>query len=83
MPVSNHPSFEVKIRNPDKTITMVPDQTVHVYDVTNAVLLDDLASDANGIVAAGTLPVAAGTLVRFAFFRAADLECGKVEKITT
>ena len=81
--MSNYSTFEVKIRNPDKTVVMVPNQTVHVYDVTNGVLLDDIESDADGIVAGGTLPVAAGTLVRFAFFRAADLECGKVEKVTT
>lgn len=84
MPFSSHyPSFEVKIRKPDKTIVMVTDQVVHVYDVTNEELLDDIESDENGIVAAGTLPVAVGTVVRFAFFRASDLECGKVEKTTT
>jgi hypothetical protein len=83
MAVSNYSSFEVKIRKPDKTIVMVPSQAVHVYDVTHAALLADIASDANGIVAGGTLPVAAGTLVRFAFFRAADLECGKLEVTTT
>jgi hypothetical protein len=81
--MSNYPSFEVKIRHPDKTVTMLASQTVHVYDVTHATLLADIVSDADGIVAGGTLAVAPGTLVRFAFFRASDLECGKLEMTTT
>jgi hypothetical protein len=83
MPVSSsYVSFNCKIRNPDKTESAVPNQAVHVYDVTHGVLLADLMSDADGVVAGGTLPVPAGTLVRFAFFRAADLECGKLEVTT-
>ena len=81
--MSNYPSFEVKIRKPDKTVVMVPGQTIHVYDVTHGALLADITSDADGIVAAGTLSVAVGTLIRFAFLRADDLECGKLEVTTT
>jgi hypothetical protein len=83
MPVSSaYPSFDVKIRNPDKTESLVAAQAVHVYDVTHAAALADIASDAGGVVAAGTLPVAAGTLIRFSFWRA-DGECGKLEVTTT
>jgi hypothetical protein len=82
MALSNYASFEVKIRKPDKTIVMVPSQTIHVYDVTHSAALADIASDTNGIVAAGTVPVAAGTLIRFSFWRA-DGECGKKEATTT
>jgi hypothetical protein len=82
MPVSSSfGSFNCKIRNPDKTESAVPNQTVHVFDVTHNAMLADLMSDADGVVAGGTLPVVAGTLVRFAFFRA-DLECGKLEVTT-
>jgi hypothetical protein len=82
MPVSsNFATFECKIEHDDLTVEMVVNQTVHVYDVTHGVALADIASDANGVVAAGTLPVAAGTKVRFAFLRA-DLEGGKAEQTT-
>lgn len=79
---SNYRTFEVKIRNPDKTVVMVPNQAVHVYNVTAGAALADVASDASGVVAGGTLPVAAGTLVRFSFWRA-DGECGKLEVTTS
>jgi hypothetical protein len=85
MPVSsNFAAFTLKIRNADKTITLVPNQTVHVYDITHGVALADLAtpSDADGVVPNGTLPVAAGTNIRFSYWRA-DGECGKAEITTT
>jgi hypothetical protein len=85
MPVSsNYAAFELKIENADKTYSPVAGQTVHVYDISHAMALADLAtpSDANGVVPGGTLPVASGTRIRFSFWRA-DGECGKAEGTTT
>jgi hypothetical protein len=68
----------------------VPGQTITVRDVTDAdpvtglgaVALPDLASDADGWVAAGTLAVDAGRTVRFSWFRALDGRCGQAEQTT-
>ncbi len=64
---------------------------VKVYDVTNAdpadgsgaIALPDVAADADGHVAAGTLSVAVGRIVRFAWSRAADGMCGFAEQVTS
>ena len=80
--MSNYSAFEVKIDNDDGTETLLPLQTVNVYDVTNSTPLSDLASDANGIVAAGTLSVDPGTAIRFSFSRA-DGICGYAEIVTS
>jgi hypothetical protein len=82
MPTSNYPAFEVKIDNDDGTTSPVPGETVKVYDVTNSAALSDIASDGDGHVAAGTVPVAAGTEVRFSFNQV-DGHCGYAEVITT
>lgn len=70
---SNFNSFNIRIDNNDGTFTDVPEQAVQVYDVTNEEALDDLESDANGIVAGGSLDVDAGTLIRFSVTRADGL----------
>lgn len=44
---------------------LLPIQTVHAYDVTNDVPLDDLIANSEGVVEAGSLPIAVGTTVRF------------------
>ena len=80
--MSDYPGFEVKIDNDDGTHTMLPLQTIHVYDVTHAAALADIASDANGLVAPGALAVDAGTRIRFSFNRA-DGICGYSEIFTT
>ena len=80
--MSNYPGFEVKIDNDDGTHTLLPLQTIHVYDVTNDVALSDIASDGNGLVGPGTLAVAVGTRIRFSFNRA-DGICGYSEISTT
>jgi hypothetical protein len=80
--MSNYPGFEVKIDNDDGTTTLLPLQTVKVYDVTHSTALSDIASDANGLVATGSLAVAVGTRIRFSFSRA-DGICGFSEVITT
>jgi len=64
---SNYTGFDVKIDNDDGTTTFVPLQVVHAYDVTNMAPLADVTSDAAGVVAPGSVPVAPGTLVRFYF----------------
>lgn len=79
---SNYVSFDVKIDNDDGTTTPLSLQTVHVYDVTNDEALDDVTSGSTGVVAAGSLDVDAGTLIRFHFQRD-DGICGYAEQITT
>lgn len=79
---SDYSGFEVKIDNDDGTMTMLPLQTIQVYDVTNEESLDDIASDADGLVEAGSLDVDAGTLIRFSFTRG-DGICGYAEVFTT
>jgi hypothetical protein len=82
MPSSSYGGFDVLIDNDDGTTTPVVNKTVHVYDVTHSVALGDIASDGTGHVAAGTLAVSAGALVRFWI----DLGNGQVgfnEVITT
>jgi hypothetical protein len=80
--MSNYPGFEVKIDNDDGTTTLLPLQTIKVYDVTNSAALSDIASDANGLVAPGSLTVDAGTRIRFSFSRT-DGICGFSEVVTT
>lgn len=80
--MSNYPGFEVKVDDDNGSVTLLPLQTIKVYDVTNGVALSDIASDANGLVAAGSLAVAVGTRIRFSFNRA-DGICGFSEVITT
>lgn len=79
---SNYLSFEVLIDNDDGTTTPMPSQTVHVYDVTHTTALADIASDANGHVAAGTVTPTVGTLVRFSV-SLANGQCGYKEEVTT
>ncbi len=55
----------MSIDNLDGTETHVGVVTVHVFDATNLVELDPIASDESGVVAAGSVPVAVGTVVRF------------------
>jgi hypothetical protein len=80
--MATYAAFDVKLDNRDGTETLLPSETVHVYDVTNGAALADIASDANGHVAAGSLAVAVGTLIRFSFHRADGL-CGYAETLTT
>lgn len=67
--MSAYNAFTIRIDNNDGTFTPVPNQVVKVYDVTNGVALDDLESNAFGIVAGGTLDVDAGTVMRFSVTR--------------
>lgn len=79
---SNYVAFSVKREAPDGTETPLPLQTVEVYDATNEVALDDLASDAEGHVDAGSLDVAAGTTIRFNT-DLGDGQKGYAEQVTT
>lgn len=75
-------SFDILKDNNDGTVTPVANQTIKVYDVTNGVALDDLTSDAFGVVAGGSLDVDAGTLVRFSVTRADGLNgCAEQETV--
>jgi hypothetical protein len=82
MAISYYAAFEVKIDNDDGTTTMLPAQVVQVYDATNAAAHGTVTSDGTGVVAAGSLPVDAGTLIRFSFTRA-DGICGYSEIYTS
>ena len=79
---SNFLTFDILRDNDDGTVTPVGSQTVKVYDVTHSAALADTASDANGIIAGGFLPVDAGTLIRFSVSRA-DWLNGCAEQVTT
>lgn len=68
--MSEYRTFELYLDNENGTVSDVANQTVHVYDVTNGVALADTVSDADGTVLGGTLPVDAGTLIRFSVVRA-------------
>jgi hypothetical protein len=62
---SSYSGFDVLIDNDDGTTTPVASHAVHVYDKSHSVALSDVATDASGHVASGTLAVAVGTTVRF------------------
>jgi len=80
--VSDYTGFEVKVDNDDGTVTMLPLETVKVYDVTNEEELDDLTSDAEGLIAPGSLDVDAGTLIRFSVQRVDGIS-GYADQLTT
>jgi hypothetical protein len=79
---SAYAAFDVKTQDLDGTEAPVPLETVKVYDVTHDVALDDLETDANGHIDAGTLDVAAGTVIRFSFLML-NGRCGYSELVTT
>jgi hypothetical protein len=63
---SNYPQFDVAYDLANGLrVGLLADHTIHVHDATNDVPLGDVVSNAEGIVEAGTLPVDAGTTVRF------------------
>lgn len=70
MPTSSFSGFDIPIpivgEGGELSTEMAAGVTVKVWNVTaDAALADTFVSDAQGHVAGGTLPVAAGTLVRF------------------
>ncbi len=89
MPSSAFTGFDVKIDD-NGTEILLSEVTVYVRDVTDAdpatgagaIALDDLESDESGHVVAGTLPVAAGRMVRFGWFRNVDVRCGSAVQTT-
>jgi hypothetical protein len=46
-------------------VGLLATQSVHAYNVTLGEELDDVISNGDGIVEAGSLPVAVGTTIRF------------------
>lgn len=65
---SNYSGFEVGYDKEDGNAPVpFASQTIKVRDVTNSADLSDLTADGAGTVAAGTLPVAVGTTIRFYF----------------
>lgn len=63
---SDYPQFDVAYDLSNGVrVGLLAVQSVHVFDVTDGIDLDDVIANAEGIVEAGTLPVAPGTTVRF------------------
>jgi hypothetical protein len=81
--MANYESFEVYVKEADGSRTPVASAVIKVYNVTGAVALSDLAADVNGVVAAGSLAPAAGTLIRFKWEHVTDLRCGFSEQTLT
>jgi hypothetical protein len=63
--MSNYTGFDVNIRANNGVLTKAAGAVVKVYNATDDSPLPDLAADADGHVAAGTLAVPVGTLVYF------------------
>ena len=70
---SDYTAFDVLTQDGAGVRTPVPNQTVKVRNVTGSADLSDLTTNADGHIPAGTLAVAAGTLIRFS----ADLGDGR------
>jgi len=62
---SDFPQFDVAYDVSGVRIGLLPMQSVHVFNVTLGEALDDVIANGAGVVEAGSLPVAAGTTVRF------------------
>jgi len=80
--MSAYAAFDVVIDNNDGTSSPVPLTTINVYNVTGGAALADLTTDAAGHIPAGTLAIAAGSIVRFSF-KLTDGRCGYCETVTT
>ncbi|HWQ36948.1 MAG TPA: hypothetical protein VNQ79_29220 [Blastocatellia bacterium] len=79
---STYNGFDLLIDNGDGTITPVPNETVHFYNVTaDAAIAATVVSDANGHVPGGSLNVNAGTVVRYWFVTAKGI-CAYEETTT-
>jgi hypothetical protein len=87
MPDSDFASFQLYVPPPDGVIapaTPVAGVTVKCHDATNDVpLAAEFESDADGVVAGGTLPVAAGTRVIFRCENDGHGRCAMGEQTTT
>jgi hypothetical protein len=79
---SNYAAFDVKVDNDDGTETKVPDATVKIYDATNVVDLGEITADSDGHIDGGTLPVDAGTVIRFRVENYLS-QAGYLEQVTT
>lgn len=90
MPTSNYNGFELKQDLADGLAHYLASETVRVWDVTDAdpetgvgaIALADTTSDVDGLVAAGTVPVAAGRTLRFRWTRDADGKCVSDTQVT-
>lgn len=78
---SEFQQFDVNYYENGVLVEMLATKTVHVYNATLGAALDDVISNGEGIVEAGTLPVAAGTVVRF--YTDHMGAAGALEQVTT
>jgi len=90
--MANFAGFDVEIdRNDGSQPIPVPGAVVQVRDVTDAdaatgagaIALPNVIADVNGLVASGTLPVAAGRTIRFTWVRDADGWCASLLRVTS
>lgn len=79
---SNFTAFDVMTEDAAGVKTILPLTTVNVRDVVGEEDLDDLTTDADGHVPAGSVDVAAGSLVRFSV-ELGDGQKGYAEQVTT
>lgn len=79
---SDYAAFDCLFEAPDGTRTALATQTINVRDVTGEADLDDLTTDADGHIPAGSLDIAVDSTVRFSI----DLGEGRkgfAEQVTT
>lgn len=62
---SNYDQIDVTVIGETGAEIRLPNQVLKVFDATNLMDLPDVESDENGVVPAGELAVAPGTVVRF------------------
>jgi hypothetical protein len=79
---SAYPQIDVTYYVRGRLIGPLSAVRVKVFDATNEVDLDDLESDANGVIAAGGLDVDPGTTIRFRVENHFGA-CGAWETVTT
>lgn len=74
--------FDANKLNNDKSLAPAANLTLKVWDATNGVALADVISDVSGHVAAQTLSVAPGTVIRLRIEHDGQGRAGYEEKIT-
>ncbi len=85
--MSNYSLFEVKIDWDNGNPILVPEATIQVRNITDPEniirLMPDLEASSTGVVAAGSLAVDAGSIIRFSWFDNNTGICGFAEDVTS
>lgn len=82
MPTSNYETFDVVVRKKDGSTLKLDNVTLSIHDATNDADLGTVTTDANGVVAAGTVSVSAGTLILFRIENYNGM-AGSIPQVTT